>query len=106
MLELATSTEPIDARQWIDPEVVALAGISAAELARYVKPAPYAGEGGAVKQPPYDPAKPNPTMPDHMRAILSWPDEQVTAMLSQNEPPVKLGPAAKREEGDAAGDVP
>src|SRR5437773_701552 len=49
-----------------------------------------AGKGGAIPQPPYDPAKPNPTMPDHMRAILSWPDEQVTATLSQPEPPVKL----------------
>ena len=94
-LEIATSAEPIDARQWIDPEVVALAGISAADLARYLNPAPYAGKGGAVKQPAYDPSKPNGTMPENMRAVLSWPDEQVTAMLSQNEPPVKLTPSEK-----------
>ena len=94
MLELSTSADAIDARQWIDPEVVALAGISAAELERYMHPAPEAGKGGAVQQPPYDPAKPNATMPEHMRAVLSWPDEQVTAMLSQNEPPVKIAPAA------------
>jgi hypothetical protein len=90
MLELSTSAEGIDARQWIDPEVVALTGISAEELERYMHPALEAGKGGAVPQPPYDPAKPNPTMPDHMRAILSWSDEQVTATLSQTEPPVKL----------------
>ena len=90
MLELSTSADAIDARQWIDPEVVALNGISAEELERYMHPARETGKGGAVPQPPYDPAKPNPTMPDHMRAILSWPDEQVTAMLSQSDPPVKL----------------
>ena len=98
MLEIATSAERIDARQWIDPEVVALAGISADELARYVRPPAYVAQGGAVKQPPYDPAKPNPTMPDEMRAILSWPDEQVTAVLSQNQPPVKLPDAAPPRE--------
>lgn len=89
-LELSTSTEAIDARQWIDPEVVALAGISDVELERYLHPPREAGQGGAVAQPPYDPAKPQPSMPDEMRAVLSWPDEQVTAMLSQPEPPVKL----------------
>jgi catechol 2,3-dioxygenase-like lactoylglutathione lyase family enzyme len=93
MLELSTSTEAIDARQWIDPEVVTLAGISAAELERYRHPSREAGKGGAVEQPPYDPAKPNPTMPEHMRALLSWPDERVTAMLSQREPPVKIARA-------------
>jgi catechol 2,3-dioxygenase-like lactoylglutathione lyase family enzyme len=89
-LEISTSAAPIDGRQWIDPEVVALAGISAAELARYVNPPREAGKGGAVPQPPYDPAKPNATMPEPMRAVLSWPDEQVTTMLSQPDPPVKL----------------
>ena len=89
-LEIASSAEPIDARAWIDPEVVALAGISAPELARYVKPAPYAGEGGTVTQPPYDPAKPNQVWPEKFQVVLSWPDEQVTATMSQNEPPVKV----------------
>lgn len=105
MLELSTSTAPIDARQWIDPEVVAIAGISAAELERYMHPSREPGKGGAVPQPPYDPAKPNPTMPEAMRAVLSWPDEQVTAVLSQNEPPVKIAPAASgpRDAADDAG---
>jgi hypothetical protein len=91
-LEISTSTEPIDPRQWIDPEVVALAGISEAELAQYKKPAPYASRNGVVKQPPYDPAKPNVAWPENLQAILSWPDEQVTATLSQSEPPVKVAP--------------
>src|SRR5689334_10512088 len=54
-LEVATSARPIDARAWIDPEVVELAGISPDELELYRRPARYAGEGGAVGQPPYDP---------------------------------------------------
>jgi catechol 2,3-dioxygenase-like lactoylglutathione lyase family enzyme len=106
MLELSTSAEAIDVRQWIDPEVVALAGISAAELERYMHPARETGKGGAVPQPPHDPTKPSPTMPEPMRAVLSWPDEQVTAVLSQNEPPVKIAPAASalRDATDEAGD--
>jgi catechol 2,3-dioxygenase-like lactoylglutathione lyase family enzyme len=106
LLELSTSSEAIDPRQWIDPEVVTLAGISAAELERYMRPSRETGKDGSVPQPPYDPAKPNPTIPEHMRAALSWPDEQVTAMLSQNEPPVKIAPAASsaRDTTDLAGD--
>ena len=44
-------TQPIDARAWIDPEVMALAGISPLELARYKKPADFKDQGGTVKQP-------------------------------------------------------
>ncbi len=44
-LELSCSAEPINAEAWIDPEVVALAGISAEELARYKRPA---GRGSYV----------------------------------------------------------
>jgi len=94
-LELSTSVEAIDARQWIDPEVVALAGISGAELERYVRPAREAGKGGSVRQPAYDPAKPHATMPEHMRAVLSWSDEEVAERLSYREPPVKSAQAGK-----------
>jgi len=100
-LEIACSTEPIDARAWIDPEVVALTGISAAELARYTKPAPYKGEGGKVPQPAYDASKPNQTWPEKFQVVLSWPDEKVTAEMSQNEPPVKVkdeGPATLADQ--------
>src|SRR5262249_41872517 len=94
-LELSTSVEAIDARQWIDPEVVALAGISAADLERYLHPARETGKGGTVKQPPYDPSKPQSTMPEHMRAVLSWSDEEVADRLSYREPPVKIASAGK-----------
>jgi glutathione S-transferase len=53
-LEVATSQSAIDGPAWIDPEVVALAGISAAELERFRKPAEFASQGGAIAQPPLD----------------------------------------------------
>src|SRR5215831_6000159 len=89
-LELSCSAEPIDARAWIDPEVVALAGISAEELARYVRPASYRDREGAVPQPPLD--GPGPHMsnypPGAYRALLGLADEKTRNMVT-NEPPVK-----------------
>ena len=90
-LEISTSREPIDARAWIDPEVVALAGISPEELARFREPAASAGEGGAVPQPPIDPARPHMHYPpEAYRRMLSMPDAEFTATRSQTEPPVKV----------------
>ena len=93
-LEIATSAAPIDADAWIDPEVVALAGISAEELDRYRRPAAYAGEGGAVAQPPFHPAKPHLAFPpEQYRYMLTLSDEEFTRMMSQPEPPVKRAAA-------------
>lgn len=92
-LEIATSAAAFDPRAWIDPEVVALAGISADELARYVDPPAHADRGGAVAQPPHDASKPNMSAPDEIRALLSLPDEQVAQLMSQPEPPVRVAPA-------------
>jgi catechol 2,3-dioxygenase-like lactoylglutathione lyase family enzyme len=90
-LEIATSSSAIDARAWIDPEVQALAGINDEDLARFQAPAPYKGEGGAVKQPAFDPAKPHQVYPpDVYRAILSMSDEDVLQRLSVPEPPVRV----------------
>lgn len=91
-LEVATSEKAIDGRAWIDPEVVALAGISTGELERFRKPAEFASQGGALLQPPVDPTKPA------MRGwpagvyehLLSLPDEEFTARMSETEPPVKV----------------
>ena len=47
-LELSYSLEPIDQEAWIDPEVVALAGISADELQRYKQPPGYQDQGGEL----------------------------------------------------------
>ena len=90
-LELSCSTEPIDANAWIDPEVVALAGISAEELARYRKPAEFRDKGGAIPQPPLDGPGPHMTNfpPGGYELMLGMPDEKSRVMVT-NEPPVKV----------------
>lgn len=95
-LEISTSPAAIDGRAWIDPEVVALTGISAEELERYRKPAPYAGKRGTVAQPPYDPTKPQQkALPENFKALISMPDEQVKVVASYTEPPVKVAQERK-----------
>ncbi len=90
-LEIATSSSAIDARAWIDPEVQALAGINDVELARFKAPAAYSGEGGKVKQPPYDATKPHQLYPpDAYRMMLSMSDEDVMKRFSVPEPPVRV----------------
>ena len=90
-LEISTSRSAIDARAWIDPEVVQLAGISETELARYKSPARYDGAGGAVKQPPADPARPHMVYPERRyQVMLATADEEYTRQRSQTTPPVKV----------------
>ncbi|MGD8416584.1 MAG: VOC family protein [Pseudomonadales bacterium] len=88
-LELSCSVEPINADAWIDPEVVALAGIDPEELARYRNPAGYQDKGGAVVQPSL--SGPGPHMTNYAdgayEALMSLPDEQALHMVT-NEPPV------------------
>lgn len=90
-LELSYSTEPINAAAWIDPEVVALAGISAEELARYKTSSGYEDQAGAVPQPGPDATGPHMSNypPGLYEKILATSD---TAMLaaSENQPPVKV----------------
>ena len=77
-----------------DPEVQALADINNEELALFKRPAAYQGEGGQLKQPPTDPAKPHQAYPPEMyQALLEMTDEEVTKRLSVPEPPVRV-PAA------------
>lgn len=90
-LELSYSNEPIDQEAWIDPEVVALAGISEEELARYKKPTSFEDSGGQVPQP--DPAaSTGPHMTNYPEGayekIMTIPDE-VSWSLVESEPPVK-----------------
>lgn len=90
-LEVATSESAIDARAWIDPEVVGLAGISAEELERYKEPAPFNTQNGTVPQPPIDPAKPHMAYPPEIyKAILAMPDDELTNSRSYSEPPVSV----------------
>lgn len=92
-LEVATSEKPIDGRAWVDPEVVALAGISGEELERYRSPAEYQGEGGAVEQPPFDPEKPwmRGYPEDVYKMVVATPDDVVAAQAAAfADPPVKV----------------
>ena len=91
-LEIATSAVPIDDRAWIDPEVVALCGIEADELATMRAPAAYEDEGGRVPNPPIDWSKPHQVMGSRESYVklMSMPDEVVTAKLSENVPPVRV----------------
>ena len=94
VLEVSTSERGIDAEAWIDPQVVALNGISAEELARYKNPASFKDSGGALTQPPAGTGKPEYT---HMDAgfahAFDLPDEVVTRELSENTPPVQVASA-------------
>jgi catechol 2,3-dioxygenase-like lactoylglutathione lyase family enzyme len=91
-LEISTSEAAIDGRAWIDPEVVALAGISPEELERFRRPAEFSSPVGAVKQPPLAPDKPRmrgwpPGLYEH---LVAMPDEEFTAQMSETEPPVRV----------------
>lgn len=93
-LEVATSAAPIAAEAWIDPEVVALCGIDADELAAMKKPGAFTRPDAPVPQPAYDPAKPHLRYPEDVYArMLSVPDDAYAAARSYNQPPVKA-PAA------------
>jgi catechol 2,3-dioxygenase-like lactoylglutathione lyase family enzyme len=89
-LEVCTGHD-IDERQWIDPEVQALCGISAADLERLVSPAGFERPDGPVAQPAYDESKPNMHYPPAVRsAIMGMPDAAVWADFSVTDPPVPL----------------
>lgn len=91
-LEVSTSDGGvIDADAWIDPEVVALAGISAEELRRYKAPAAFERPARPVTQPTFDPAMPHLAFPPEVyRALFGASDEQTFARMSETEPPVNL----------------
>ena len=87
-LEVATHTAKIDPKRWIDPAVLAKAGISADEAERFKAPADYTGPS-PVPQPPYDETKPHMAYPlDRYKQMLGVPDDVVTKMGSVTEPPV------------------
>lgn len=87
-LEVATSSETLDPEVWIDPAVLAKAGISAEEAARFKAPAAFTG-ASPVPQPPYDPAKPHMAYPPEVyQQLLATPDEVLTKAASYTAPPV------------------
>jgi hypothetical protein len=92
-LEFATSAAPIDADEWLDPAVVALCGISEADLARYRRPPRFQDRAGAVPQP--DPrARPGMQVPPELEAIFTMSDGEIAERLSFPTPP-----APKRRAG-------
>ena len=89
MLEFSTSEgNAIDAEAWIDPEVMALAGINAEEVERYKHPATFESKGGRVPQPKPDPSKPLMDHPPNDR-IWTMSDEDVLRKMSETTPPVR-----------------
>jgi catechol 2,3-dioxygenase-like lactoylglutathione lyase family enzyme len=87
-LEVATSHAAIDPDSWIDPSVLAKAGISGEEAARFRAPAVYAGPS-PVPQPAYDPTKPHMAYPQELYLqMLRAPDAAITAAGSYPNPPV------------------
>lgn len=89
-LEVATGDHAIDPAHWIDPTVVEKCGISPAELERFTHPDSYAGQGGAVAQPAYDPEKPHMPYPDEAyQHLISLPDDVVIKAASRPDPPVR-----------------
>lgn len=91
-LELSYHKTALDQEAWIDPEVVALAGISETELAQYKAPADFTSQQGMVPQPDLASA-PGPHLgnypPGAYEAIMNIPDERVWQMVD-HEPPVKI----------------
>ena len=90
-LEVSTSgaaDAPLDAKgTWIDPEVVALAGISAEELKQYMSPAAYTNDGPALPNPGIDPNKPQMTYPEGaLEVIIKTPDEALLNSIDKTPP--------------------
>lgn len=87
-LEVCTG-RAIDERQWVDPEVQELCGISADELAKLTHPDGFERPDDPVAQPPFDEALPSMHYPPPVRdAIMAMSDADTWDKLSVTEPPV------------------
>ena len=88
-LEIATSTQGIDPKHWLDPAAAAEVGIDAEALARFAEPDPFDRPEEAIAQPSFDPDKPHMIYPQAVyQQLLGMSDEQVAAAVSFTEPPV------------------
>jgi len=89
-LEVATSHEAINPDAWIDPAVLAKAGISDSEAAHFRAPAPYVGPS-PLAQPPFDETKPHMAYPkEAYLKMIAAPDEVIWKNGSHAEPPVGM----------------
>lgn len=91
-LEISTSEGvAIDPEAWIDPEVVALAGITAEELARYKAPPPFTPSVSPTPQPGFDADGPRLAYPPGAyEKIMGTPDDIVLERFSVPTPPVAV----------------
>jgi len=91
-LEIATNGTLMTAEEWVDPEVVEIAGISPEELERFCNPAPFSAPPDPQAQPEIAPNKPHMRgYPDPIyRKIMQTPDHVLNEAMSFNEPPVKV----------------
>lgn len=90
-LEVSTSDNadsPLDLKgTWIDPEVVALAGINEEELKRYMAPPDYVNDEGPLPNPAIDPEKPHMIYPEGvLERIVSAPDEAIANSVEKAPP--------------------
>ncbi len=100
-LEVCTGHD-IDERQWVDPEVQGLCGISDDELERLTNPAGFERPDEPVAQPAYDPSKPNMHYPPAVReAIMGMSDDAVWDNLSVPD----ASGCADRSGGDMSDDT-
>lgn len=90
-LEVAVSEEAINPNSWIDPEVVALAGITEEELARMKRPEAFNRPSAPVPQPDFAQSRYHLGYPESAyRKMLTIPDEMMVGRMSFPEPPVKV----------------
>ena len=89
-LEIAVG-RAIDERQWIDPEVQALCGISDDEVDALKHPTPFERPDEAVAQPDHDESKPSLHYPPPvLQAIMGMSDHDMWNNVSFTDPPVPL----------------
>jgi catechol 2,3-dioxygenase-like lactoylglutathione lyase family enzyme len=89
-LEIACQEE-FEPEAWIDPEVVALCGISREELARMRMPAPFVQPESPVPQPATNPDKPRLGYSEKAYArMVAMPDAELTRAASHARPPRDL----------------
>src|SRR5262249_43921825 len=91
------SRKEIDERAWIDPECVAVHGISPDELERYKNPKGYQDKGGKVAQPAADKQKYATMFGARTAQVAYLPEEELTKMMGGSEAPVKVGTKAAAE---------
>jgi len=90
-LEVSTSgaaENPLDAKgTWIDPEVVALAGINTEELQRYMSPPAYSNDGEPLTNPGIDSSKPQMTYPEGvLEMVVATPDDALLNSVESAPP--------------------